>query len=195
MQNLSHPELDRDSATTQALMRRCAEGDAAASDALFAVIYEDLRRRAHLMLRRNAGNTLSTTALVHETWLKLAGSQLEPKDQSHFFAIAARAMRQVLMNAARDREALKRGGGFERITLSAVTTGEDIELSELMALESAMSALAVEDARLAQVVDLHFFAGLGFAEIARLLDLSERTVARDWRAARALLRLHMDSDA
>ena len=117
MQNLSHPELDRDSATTQALMRRCAEGDAAASDALFAVIYEDLRRRAHLMLRRNAGNTLSTTALVHETWLKLAGSQLEPKDQSHFFAIAARAMRQVLMNAARDREALKRGGGFALISI------------------------------------------------------------------------------
>ena len=79
--------------------------------------------------------------------------------------------------------------------MSAVTTGEGIDLSELIALESALSSLAGEDARLAQVVDLHFFAGLGFAEIARLLDLSERTVARDWRAARALLRLHMDSDA
>ncbi len=173
------------------LSRRCAAGDAAAQDALFAAIYADLRQRAHRLLRQSDGATLSTTALVHETYLKLAGSQLEPADRTHFFCIASRAMRQVLMNAARDRSTLKRGGDEVHVTLSAVTTGAEIDLLEVLSLDNALTALGTEDPRLAQVVELHFFAGLGFAEIATLLDLSERTVARDWRTARALLRACM----
>ncbi len=181
--------------STIELARRCSAGEDDARDALFAAIYADLHERAHRLLRQSSGATLSTTALVHETWLKLAGSRLEPADRSHFFCIASRAMRQVLMNAARDRSALKRGGDLARVTLSALTTGEEADLDEVLALDEALSALATEDARLAQVVELHFFAGLDFSEIAELLALSERTVARDWRAARALLRAHMGTEA
>ena len=112
-----------------------------------------------------------------------------------FFRIAACAMRQVLMNSARDRNAIKRGGDQDRVTLGAVGDGEAPDLLELLSLDEALTALGSQDARLAQVVELHFFAGLGFSEIAQLLDLSERTVARDWRAARALLRLHMTDSA
>lgn len=176
---------------TVELTRRCAAGDPAAYDALFAAIYDDLRNRAHHLLRQAQGATLSTTALVHETYLKLSGSRLAPQDRAHFFHIASRAMRQVLMNAARERHAQKRGGDQMRVTLSALTTGEELELMQLLALDDALAALALQDERLAQVVELHFFAGLGLAEIAELLRLSERTVARDWRTARAILRLHM----
>lgn len=180
------------SLATVDLTRRCAEGDTAAYDALFSAIYDDLRRRAHHLLHQAQGATLSTTALVHETYLKLAGSQLALQDRAHFFCIASRAMRQVLLNTARDRSAMKRGGDWSRVTLSALTTGEEVDLLELLALDKALVVLGNEDARLAQIVELHFFAGLGFAEIAELLALSERTVARDWRAARALLRHHME---
>ena len=186
---------DQGAATNAELARRCAAGDSEAQDALFSAIYADLRARAHRLLRQSSGVTLSTTALVHETWLKLAGSRLQPADRSHFFCIASRAMRQVLMNAARERSALKRGGELSRVTLTALTTGEEVDLVEILALDEALVCLTRDDERLAQVVELHFFAGLGFAEIAELLDLSERTVARDWRAARALLRAHMGARA
>lgn len=188
---MASPEQNPETGAALDLSRRCAAGDAAAQDALFAAIYADLRQRAHRLLRQSDGATLSTTALVHETYLKLAGRQLEPADRTHFFCIASRAMRQVLMNAARDRSTLKRGGGEVHVTLSAVTTGAEIDLLEVLSLDNALTALGTEDPRLAQVVELHFFAGLGFAEIATLLDLSERTVARDWRTARALLRAYM----
>ncbi|HMN34661.1 MAG: ECF-type sigma factor [Chiayiivirga sp.] len=185
---------DIDTDQTCELARRCAEGDAAARDRLFAAVYDDLRQRAHRLLRQSEGATLSTTALVHETYLKLAGGRLAPQDRAHFHAIAAAAMRQVLLNAMRDRVAAKRGGGQLCVTLGAaedVATADPDAATDLFALDAALTALAREDARLAQVVELHFFAGLGFAEIAELVALSERTVARDWRAARALLRLHM----
>lgn len=188
-------EADLASLATMALTQRCAAGDAAAHDELFAAIYADLRQRAHHLLRLSDGATLSTTALVHETYLKLSGSRLAPQDRAHFFAIAARAMRQVLLNAARDRNAIKRGGGLTSITLSALTTGEDVDLLELLALDAALVALATQDERLAHVVELHFFGGLGFTEIATMLTLSERTVARDWRTARAILRSHMGGKA
>ncbi|NLB12601.1 MAG: hypothetical protein GX826_01075 [Gammaproteobacteria bacterium] len=180
---------------TAQLTQRCAAGDPVAYDQLFSAIYNDLHQRARRMLRSNAGSTLSTTALVHETYLKLSGSRLALQDRMHFFSIAACAMRQVLMNAARDRNAIKRGGDLDRVTLGAVGDGEGPDLLDLLSLDEALTALGSQDARLAQVVELHFFAGLGFSEIAQLLDLSERTVARDWRAARALLRLHMTDSA
>ena len=186
-------ETNQSPLDTVNLTRRCAAGDSAAYDALFAAIYEDLRTRARQLLHQAQGATLSTTALVHETYLKLSGSRLDPQDRTHFFCIASRAMRQVLMNAARDRSAIKRGGDLARVTMSALTTGEEVDLTELLALDDALLVLAKQDERLAQVVELHFFAGLGLAEIAELLNLSERTVARDWRAARAILRLQMSA--
>ncbi len=186
-------EANQSPLDTVNLTRRCAAGDSVAYDALFAAIYEDLRTRARQLLHQAQGATLSTTALVHETYLKLSGSRLDPQDRTHFFCIASRAMRQVLMNAARDRSAIKRGGDLARVTMSALTTGEEVDLTELLALDDALLVLAKQDERLAQVVELHFFAGLGLAEIAELLKLSERTVARDWRAARAILRLQMSA--
>ncbi len=175
------------------LVQRCASGDEVAYNRLFEAIYQDLRQRAHLQLAGRRDGTLSTTLLVHETYLKLAGTRLAPNDRAHFFAIAARAMRQILINAARDRAAQKRGGDQQQVTfdqdaLAAPELGHD-----LLGLDAAMKALEAHDPRLAQVVELHFFAGLDFAAIADLLALSERTVARDWRAARAILRLHLEA--
>lgn len=185
------PDVANAENVTSSLLARCTDGDSAAYDTLFATVYDELMRRAS-RLARGAGKTLSTTALVHETYLKLAGNGLSLNDEAHFFALAARAMRQVVINAARDRAAQKRGGGLVQATFDsglAIDAGQNIDF---MALEQAMSALAEADSRLASVVDLHFYAGLGFSEIGRLLGISERTVARDWRAARAMLQASLD---
>lgn len=178
---------------TLGLVQRCARGDAAAYNQLFQAIYQDLRRRAHLQLAGRRGGTMSTTLLVHETYLKLAGTRLAANDRAHFFAIAARAMRQILINAARDRAAQKRGGDLRQVTFDQDAFAAPGLNHDVLGLDAAMRLLEADDARLAQVVELHFFAGLDFAQIAELLDLSERTVARDWRAARAMLRLHLEA--
>ena len=180
-----------DGAVTAELLRRCSAGDARAYDMLFNSIYEELHRRAR-HLPRAPGSTLSTTALVHETYLKLAGASIAPNDRIHFFALAARAMRQILLNAARDRVAYKRGGGQAPATLDSGLAASQTPTIDLVALDRAMENLAATDARLAQVVELHFFGGLEFAEIGELTGVSERTVARDWRAARAMLLMQLD---
>lgn len=176
-------------ADTAGLLRRCSAGDASAYDALFTAVYDDLHARARL-LARSAGATLSATALVHETYLKLSGRGLALNDKAHFFALAARAMRQILLNSVRGCAAQKRGGDLVETTLDSAlavaSSGVDV-----IALDQGLQRLAVIDARMAQVVDLHFFAGLGFAEIGELLGVSKRTIARDWRAARALLQLQL----
>jgi RNA polymerase sigma factor (TIGR02999 family) len=178
---------------TVALLHRCNDGDEAAYSLLFGKIYEDLRRRARQWTGR-PGATLSATALVHETYLNLAASQLSVNDKAHFFRLAARAMRHVLIDAARRRDSLKRGDGFERVTLDYALVGAQPDI-DVFALDQLLERMAVAEPRLAQVVDLHFFAGIDFSEIARMLDLSERTVARDWRAARALLSMALNESA
>lgn len=184
-------EIARDD--TLALVHRCAAGDTDAYNRLFEAVYDDLRRRAHYQLSGGRSATMSTTALVHETYLKLAGAQLALNDRAHFFSIAARAMRQLLINAARDRSAQKRGGNQAPITLDQDALIAPELANDVVRLDAAMQELTQTDARLARVVELHFFAGLGFVEIGEMLGISERTVARDWRAARALLRLHLES--
>ena len=187
-------EQDGAAGGTSVLLARYAAGDSTAYDALFAAVYDDLMMRAR-RLSRDAVKTLSTTALVHETYIKLAGRGLSLNDEAHFFALAATAMRQIVINAVRDRGAQKRGGGLIQAPLDSglmVDGGQDIDF---LALEQALQGLAEADPRLARVVDLHFYAGLGFGEIGRLLDVSERTIARDWRAARALLQLQLDASA
>ena len=184
---------DLTSEDTLGLTQRYAGGDEAAYNQLFQKIYQDLRRRAHMQLGGRRDGTMSTTLLVHETYLKLAGAHLALKDRTHFFAIAARAMRQILINAARDRAAQKRGAGQNQVTFDQDALAAPEPEHDLLGLDTALQALEQHDTRLAQVVELHFFAGLDFARIAELLGLSERTVARDWRAARALLRLHLES--
>ncbi len=182
---------ESDAVVTGELLRRCSEGDARAYDTLFSAVYVELHRRAQ-HLPRSPGETLSTTALVHETYLKLAGAHIAPSDKIHFFALAARAMRQVLINAARDRAAQKRGGGQAPATLDSGLVAAETMTVDVLALDRALENLAASDARLAQVVELHFFAGLEFAEIGELTSVSERTIRRDWRAARALLQMQLD---
>lgn len=179
---------------TLLLLRRCNAGDDAAYGLLFERIYADLRRRAR-HVRRGSGSSFSTTALVHETYLNLAGTRLTLNDKAHFFRLAARAMRHVLIDAVRREHAQKRGGGEQLVTFDAGRIAAPAPDAELLALDRSLEALAVEEPRMAQVVELHFFAGLPFAEIGVLLSLSERTVARDWRAARALLSLALAEPA
>lgn len=179
--------MEHDGQGTDTLLQRCSRGDEDAYGELFGRIYADLHRRAHRW-SGGGGATLSTTALVHETFLSLAGARLALNDKAHFFRLAARAMRRVLIDASRRRGARKRGDGVEGLPLDTALAAPGRSL-DFVALDQALESLAANEPRLAQVVELHFYAGLEFAEIARLLRLSERTVARDWRAARALLHL------
>ncbi len=164
-------------------------GDRAALDRLFALVYEDLHARAHRELGQSYGaKTLSTTALVHETYLKLsAADRPEWQDGRHFFGVAARAMRQIIVDQARRRLAHKRGGQALRLDIADVDVPIEERAEELLALDAAVEKLEREDPRLAEVVNLRFYAGLSVEDTARTVDLSERTVKRDWRLARAYL--------
>lgn len=166
-------------------------GDRAALDRLFDLVYQDLHLRAHRQLGgRSPGGTLDTTALVHETYLKLSdASQLELEDRRHFFAVAARAMRQIAVDHARRSLAQKRGGGAAMVTLDPSRLAADHEdvPTDIVALDRALGELTALDERLARTVELRFFAGLSVEETAELLGVSERTVKRDWRKARAFL--------
>jgi RNA polymerase sigma factor (TIGR02999 family) len=171
------------------LLRAVEGGDKAARDRLFAVVYAELRGLARGQLRRiPARDTLSTTALVNETYLKLAGERpWSARDRSHFFALAARAMRQILVDHARRRARQKRGGGAAPVALDEALVPSPDRAEELLALDAALERLEAMDAELAQIVEWRFFAGLSIEEVAQLLDVSDRTVKRHWRAARAFL--------
>jgi len=151
-----------------------------------AGLYETLRKLAHRQLRRSGGNTLNTTALVHEAWLKLARGEPDLYDRAHFVAVAATAMRQILIDHARKRRAQRREpAGMTHVTLDEV--GQETHVEELLAIDVILSRLAALDQRLARVVEWRFFAGLGEEEIARALGVDVRTVRRDWRKARAFV--------
>lgn len=156
---------------------------------LYAVVYEELKRIAHRHLRDvGAIDSLSTTELVHEAYLKLsptAGTEWE--NRGHFFGAASRAMRQVLVDFARKRQAAKRGGIQERVTLHSSHAALELELDQILALDAALDRLNSVDERLRQVVELRFFAGLSETEIAELLGVTPRTVERDWVKARLFL--------
>lgn len=153
-------------------------------------VYEDLRAIAHRHLRRETpGHTLNTTALVHESYLSLArSSDLEWESRAHFFAIASRAMRHILVDYARRRSAEKRGGDRVRVTLgdAMATSGED-GTEDLLVLDDALQALADLDERLVRVVECRFFGGMSVPETADALEVSSRTVERDWMRAKAYL--------
>jgi RNA polymerase sigma factor (TIGR02999 family) len=157
-------------------------------DAIFTAAYDELRRLAAVVRRNGASETLSPTALVNEAYLKLAASpELADTTPLHFRRIAARAMRQVLVEAARRRTADKRGGGSEPLTLDEQLVATELAAGELIALDAALDALAAVNARQARVVELRYFAGLEVLEVAEALGVSEATVNRDWRVARAWL--------
>jgi RNA polymerase sigma factor (TIGR02999 family) len=162
--------------------------DRRALDELFSVTYEELRRLAASVRRDDPSATLSPTALVNEAWLKLAGTpQVAATSRLHFKRIAARAMRQVLVEAARRRHAGKRGGGQVAVTLDESLDGAPTSGGELLALDEALEALSRLEPRQALMVESRFFGGLDVAETAQMLGVSEATVLRDWRAAKAWL--------
>jgi RNA polymerase sigma factor (TIGR02999 family) len=164
------------------------QGDSTAMDRLLSLVYDDLKRRAHHQLGQARDAALSTTGLVHEAYLKLvAAPQTDWQDRNHFFAVASKAMRSVVVDYARRRTAIKRGGLAQRVELdeSLVRVGENA--AEIVAIDEALERLAQLDARLAQLVELRFFGGLSIDETAEMLRVSERTVKRDWTKARTWL--------
>ncbi len=164
-------------------------GDLEAADRLFEVLYQELRRVAHRALADQHNEaTLQTTALVHETYLRLVGSfRPQHDDRRRFFAVAAQVMRRILIDRARERLAEKRGGGVRPEPLGPEAGAVEASAVEALAVDEALDALARLDPRLAEIVELRFFAGLSVEETAQLLAVSERTIKRDWHKARALL--------
>ncbi len=153
-------------------------------------VYDVLHELAHRQLRKSRGATLDTTSLVHEAWIKLArAASVEFESRSHFLAVAAMAMRQIVVDYARRRRAQRRGGGAP-VTRSASAlshVGVESNVDELLAIDAVLDKLAALDARLAKVAELRVFAGLDEEEIAGAFDVHVRTVRRDWRKARAFL--------
>jgi RNA polymerase sigma factor (TIGR02999 family) len=172
------------------LLAQASDGNVDALNRLLPIVYEELRRIAHSRLRfERADHTLSTTALVHEAYLKLVDqSRVQWQNRAHFFAIASRAMRRVLMDYADMRRAAKRGGSDRKVPLedaALILSGETID--ELLALDQALNRLAQFNARGAEVVAYRFFAGLSYEEIAEVMGTSPMTVRRAWTAARSWL--------
>lgn len=156
---------------------------------LLPVVYEELRRLAgQMMARRTPGQTLQATALVHEAFLRLSRGVPQPwQSPGHFYLAAAEAMRRILIEEARRKGSLRRGGGPQRLSLDAVQLALDTPGDHLLALDEALNKLAAEDPVKAELVKLRFFAGLTVAEAGKLLGISERTVKRQWAFARAWL--------
>jgi RNA polymerase sigma factor (TIGR02999 family) len=171
-----------------ALLEQWRQGDAQAAAKLLPAVYEQLRAIARRQLASDRrGHTFMPTDLVHEVYLKLSdGVPPDSRDRMHFFAIAARAMREVLVDHERHRRAHKRDGG-ERITLSSIDPPDTSQQVDLLALDQALARLEEIDARKARVIELHAFAGLDYAEIAEVMAISRATLARELRSARAWL--------
>ena len=176
-----------DEAPVTQLLARARAGDAQALGAAYSAVYDELKRAARAQLRRMR-DAFETTALVHEAYLKLAGgAQLTAVDRNHLLALSARAMRQVLVDDARARKADKRGGGQDALTLNASLGNAEQAAVDVLALDELLASLHKLDERAAQIVELRYFGGYEEAEIAQMLGLSDRTVRRDWRKARAFL--------
>jgi RNA polymerase sigma factor (TIGR02999 family) len=171
------------------LLRQWAEGDRAALDQLIPLVYAELHKIAkRYMADQSAGHTLQATAVVHEAYLKLAGAGEQIwEDRAHFFAVASKAMRHVLVDYARTQQAAKRGGGVRIVPLEEGVAISGQTSAELVALDDALTELAAVDPRKAQVVELRYFGGLTVEDTARMLGISAETVARDWRFAKSLL--------
>ncbi len=168
-------------------------GDDDALDRAFAQVYDDLRRAASAQLRRSSSATLNTTSLVNEAYLRLTDSkQASPNDRAHFLAIAARAMRYIIIDYARERGAAKRGAGADHVRLDDdVAVAIEDQAQQLLSLDTALQELAKLDARLVSVVECRFFTGLSEPETADALGTSLSTVQRDWKRAKAWLREKM----
>jgi len=171
------------------LLAEWSEGNQAALDKLYPLVYNELRRLAHGYLRRERkGHTLQTTALINEAYLRLVDQKhVHWANRSHFFAISAQIMRRILIDHARRYDYAKRGGGAQRISLDEAAVVAKERARELLMLDEALNGLAKIDPRRGRVVELRYFGGLNNEEIAAVLKISENTVTRDWNMARAWL--------
>lgn len=170
------------------LLGRIRAGEPAALGEMMPIVYDELRRVARRQRRRSGSRTLDTTALVHEAYVKLSeGATPEYRDRCHFFAVAATAMRQLLVDHARAKGARKRGGDWARLDLDQVALGVEEQVDLVLSIDGALQALGQLNERLVRVVECRFFAGMSEAETGAALGVTERTVRRDWVKARAWL--------
>jgi RNA polymerase sigma-70 factor (ECF subfamily) len=183
------------------LLIEWARGDTAALDQLTPLVYDEIRRIAHRYVQHEReGQTLQTTALVHEAYLRLAGSQrVDWQNRAHFFAVTAQVMRHILIDHARRRQYIKHGGEVQRVSIDAATKEAALmsqpRAAELLALDEALTELAKLDPRKSRVVELRYFGGLSLEETADVLEVSAMTVRRDWRAAKAWLYKAVNSES
>ncbi len=179
------------------LLQDWKQGDTTALERLTPLIYDELRRIAHRYAQRERnGHTLQTTALVNEAYVRLAGAEKPDwQDRSHFFAVTAQVMRHILIDHARRRRYLKHGGEIQRVPLEEACLMAEDRAAELVSLDEALAELAQLDPRKIQVVELRYFGGLSLAETADALGVSQMTVRRDWRAAKAWLFRRMRHDS
>jgi len=177
------------------LLAAIESGDASAADRLFPLVYSELRGLAANQLRHErSGHTLVATALVHEAYLRLVGQRNASwKDRGHFLAVAASAMRRILVNHAKARKRLKRGGDRRRIDIDSIAEAFEERVSDLVALDAALERLRLRSPDQARIVELRFFAGLSIEQVAEALGTSERSVHREWAVARAWLRGEMQA--
>jgi len=181
------------------LLMRVREGDSAAFAQVYSAIYDELRRlaRARRQKQFSFGETMNTTALVHETYLKLCRIPHPSFDnREHFMAVAATAMRQILVDEARRRLRIKRGGGAEHESIDNLAEQDAVvarDAATVLTVHDALKSLGESNPRLEKVIEYRFFGGMTEAEAAAVLDLTERTIRRDWVKARAWLRLHLEA--
>jgi RNA polymerase sigma factor (TIGR02999 family) len=170
------------------------EGDESAFDRLMPIVYDELHRLAHhYMSGERAGHTLQTTALVNEAYLRLVNwRDVRWQNRAHFFGVSAQMMRRILVDFARDKNYLKRGGDRLQVSLGEAAAFANARSADLVALDEALSALAEVDPRKARVVEMRFFGGLSVKEVAEVLKVSEETVIRDWRLAKVWLLRELD---
>jgi RNA polymerase sigma-70 factor (ECF subfamily) len=182
-------EEDRDPAGVTALLQQIRHGDRAAESDLIPLIYNQLQAIARRqMAHERPDHSLQATILVHEAFLRLVGdSQIDWSNRAHFFALASRVMRRMLVDHARAANAQKRPGARQKVELDSALVFVEAQAADVMALDQALERLAAWDARQCRVVDMHFFGGLGFEEIGEVLSVSPRTAKRDWSMARAWL--------
>ncbi len=188
--DLAGPPASGDGGDLLRLLDDVGKGRVGASEELLPLVYQQLRRvAAKQMASERKDHTLQATALVHEAYLRLAGgAAITWKSRAHFLAVAARAMRRIAIDHARDRGRIKRGGEVRRVPLGSVLDLlTEVDLDEAIAIDEAVERLAVKDPRMAEIVHLRFFAGLSMDETARALEISVRTVRREWNLARAWL--------
>jgi len=174
---------------TTRLLRAWQQGDPAALELLTPRVYEELRRRARVYMKNERrGHTIQATALVHEVYLRLIDvTSVNWQDRAHFFAVAATMMRRILVDAARARASVKRGGDLQPVNLDEIPDAGFNHASQLLAVDCALEELAKMDTRKAQVIEMRFFGGLSVEETAEVLKISPQSVMRDWKLAKAWL--------